>query len=148
MYEITGTVKRIGDTQCYANNFSKRELVIAEPPRNDNWQNVIGFYFKRASCTELDKLSVGDEVKIGFVVEGHDWTDPNTRKTRCFTDLTGYRLEILKSSASPSARSSSSTPRQGDAIGTEGNASSPVSSGTACSDEAASSSGDDEKFPF
>lgn len=113
MYELTGTVKRIGETMMFANNFTKRELVVTENG-NSEWPNVLGFAFKRGNCEQLDKLSVGDEVKIGFVVDGREWTDPKTNKTKCFNDLTAIRLEVLRAantsaSNAPTAAASASS---------------------------------------
>ena len=94
MYEFTGKVKRIGETKVFANNFTKRELVVTESGGGE-WPNVVGFWFKRAACGQLDALSVGDEVKIGFVIDGREWTDPKTNAVRCFSDLTALKLEVV-----------------------------------------------------
>ena len=151
MYEITGTVKRIGETQRFANNFTKRELVISEPSRGGDWQNHIGFYFKRANCDELDKLSVGDEVKIGFVIDGRDWSDPNTGKIRCFTDLTALRLERVRQASAPCGNTLAVSPASscGNTL-----AVSPVSdpfsetASPAVASSASSADDDDEVMPF
>ena len=34
-------------------------------------------------------------VKVGFAVDGREWTDPKTGKVRYFSDLTALRLERL-----------------------------------------------------
>ena len=34
-------------------------------------------------------------VKVGFAVDGREWTDPKTGKVRYFSDLTALRLEQL-----------------------------------------------------
>lgn len=102
MYELSGTIKRIGETQVFANDFTKRELVITENS-NSSWQNVIGFCFKRSNCSLLDRLSVGDEVKIQFVVDGREWQDPKSGKIRCFNDLTAMKLDIIRYANQPAA---------------------------------------------
>ena len=56
MYEFTGKVKRIGETKVFANNFTKRELVVTESGGGE-WPNVVGFWLKRAACGQLDALS-------------------------------------------------------------------------------------------
>ena len=40
----------------------------------------------------------GMRVKIGFAVDGREWTDPKTGKMRYFSDLTALRLERLDAS--------------------------------------------------
>ena len=44
---------------------------------------------------KLDGISEGTRVKIGFVIDGREWTDPKTGKVRYFSDLTALRLERL-----------------------------------------------------
>lgn len=100
MYEITGKVRRIGDVQTFASGFSKRELVVDEE-REGSWPNVVPLVFKQDRASLLDPLGVGAKVKVGFVVDGRDWTDPKTEKVKCFCDLTALKLEVL--SAAPTA---------------------------------------------
>lgn len=94
MYEFTGVVKRIGEVQTFSGGFSKRELVVVED-RAGEWENVVSFIFKKDDAAMLDGIVEGARVKIGFVVDGREWTDPKTGKVRCFSDLTGKRLVML-----------------------------------------------------
>ena len=94
MYEFTGKVKAVGELQTFASGFTKRELVVEEE-REGNWPNVVAFAFKRDNAAKLDGIVPGMRVKVGFAVDGREWTDPKTGKVRYFSDLTALRLERL-----------------------------------------------------
>ena len=94
MYEFIGNVKAVGELQTFASGFSKRELVVEEE-RDGRWPNVVAFSFKKDNAALLDGMSPGVRVKVGFAVDGREWTDPKTGKVRYFSDLTALRLERL-----------------------------------------------------
>ena len=94
MYEFTGKVKTVGEVQTFASGFTKRELVVEED-REGNWPNVVAFAFKKDNVAKLDGVRPGMRVKVGFAVDGREWTDPKTGKVRYFSDLTALRLEQL-----------------------------------------------------
>ena len=94
MYEFIGKVKAVGELQTFASGFSKRELVVEEE-RDGRWPNVVAFSFKKDNAVLLDGMSPGARVKVGFAVDGREWTDPKTGKVRYFSDLTALRLERL-----------------------------------------------------
>ena len=94
MYEFTGKVKAVGELQMFASGFSKRDLVVEEE-RDGRWPNVVAFSFKKENTAKLEGLALGLRVKIGFAVDGREWTDPKTGKVRYFSDLTALRLERL-----------------------------------------------------
>ena len=98
MYEFIGKVKAVGELQTFASGFSKRELIV-EVEREGNWPNVVAFAFKKEHAAKLEGLAPGMRVKIGFAVDGREWTDPKTGKVRYFSDLTALRLERLDASA-------------------------------------------------
>ena len=87
MYEFTGKVKAVGEVQTFASGFTKRELVVEED-REGNWPNVVAFAFKKDNVAKLDGVKPGMRVKVGFAVDGREWTDPKTGKVRYFSDLT------------------------------------------------------------
>ena len=94
MYDFIGTVKKIGEMQTFGSGFSKRDLVVEES-KDGNWPNLVSFAFKKEKAALLDGLTIGERVKIGFVVDGREWTDPKTGKVRYFSDLTALRLDCL-----------------------------------------------------
>ena len=94
MYEFTGKVKTVGELQTFASGFTKRELVVEEE-REGNWPNVVAFAFKKDKVSRLESVKPGMRVKVGFVVDGREWTDPKSGKVRYFSDLTALRLDCL-----------------------------------------------------
>ena len=90
MYEFTGKVKAVGELQTFASGFTKRELVVEEERAG-----VVAFAFKKDNAAKLDGVVPGTRVKVGFAVDGREWTDPKTGKVRYFSDLTALRLERL-----------------------------------------------------
>ena len=81
MYEFTGKVKSVGEVQTFASGFTKRELVVEEE-RKGNRPNVVAFTFKKDNAAKLDGVKPGMRVKVGFAVDGREWTDPKTGKVR------------------------------------------------------------------
>ena len=96
MYEFKGVVKSVGEVQTFASGFTKRELVVIED-KEGSWQNVVAFTFKKDNVSKLDGIEPGTHVTIGFAVDGREWNDPKTGKTRCFCDLTALKLEVADS---------------------------------------------------
>ena len=94
MYEFTGKVKVVGELQTFASGFTKRDLVVEEE-RDGRWPNVVSFSFKKDNAALLDGMSPGARVKVGFAVDGREWTDPKTGTVRYFSDLTALRLDQL-----------------------------------------------------
>ena len=85
MYEFQGMVKKVGDLQKFASGFEKQDLVVQED-KDGSWPNVV---------SKLVGVQSGAHVKVGFVVDGREWTDPKTGKTRYFSDLTALKLDLV-----------------------------------------------------
>ena len=96
MYEFTGKIKAVGELQTFASGFSKRELAVEEE-REGNWPNVVAFAFKKDNVAKLDGVKPGMRVKVGFAVDGREWTDPKTGKVRYFSDLTATCRSEMRS---------------------------------------------------
>ena len=94
MYEFIGTVKKVCDTMTFASGFTKRDLVVEEE-KDSQWPNIVAFTFKKDNTAKLEGISEGQRVKIGFGIDGREWTDPKTGNVRYFTDLTAWRLDVL-----------------------------------------------------
>lgn len=94
-YEYTGVVEEVGETKEFANNFTKRELVVGNDVDSTNrFPNPVPFSFKKDRCSLLDGINKGDRVKVSFTIDGRRWEGPNGVKY--FTDLTAWKIETIK----------------------------------------------------
>ena len=94
-YDYTGVVEVIGETKaCGSNGFTKRELVVGNDVDSPNkYPNPVLFTFKKERCSLVDAVKQGDRVKVQFTIDGRRWDGPNG--TRYFTDLTGWKIDVL-----------------------------------------------------
>lgn len=94
-YDYTGVVEVIGETKAFgANGFTKRELVVGNDVDSPNkYPNPVLFTFKKERCSLIDAVKQGDRVKVQFTIDGRRWDGPNG--TRYFTDLTGWKIDVL-----------------------------------------------------
>ena len=94
-YDYTGVVEVIGETKAFgANGFTKRELVVGNDVNSPNkYPNPVLFTFKKDRCSLVDAVKQGDRVKVQFTIDGRRWDGPNG--TRYFTDLTGWKIDVL-----------------------------------------------------
>jgi len=98
MYEFNGIVRKVCALQSFASGFTKRELVVEEDKPGE-WKNRVAFAFKKENVSKLDGIAEGARVKVSFVVDGREWTDPRTNVTRYFNDLTALQLEVVGAEA-------------------------------------------------
>lgn len=82
MYEMIGTVKKVSETVTNERGYSHRDLVVEEPA-NGHRPNVVQFAFQGEHGARLDGLAAGMRVKVGFVVNGWEWTQPSGEVKVC-----------------------------------------------------------------
>ena len=94
-YDYTGVVEVVGETKAFGTNgFTKRELVVGNDVDSQNkYPNPVLFTFKKDRCSLVDAVKKGDRVKVQFTIDGRRWDGPNG--TRYFTDLTGWKIDVL-----------------------------------------------------
>ena len=97
IYEYTGVVEKVLETQTFASGFTNRDIVLTDDVGTETkWPNHIAFTFKKDATNVLDNVQKGQRAKIRFAIDGRVWNDPKSGKDRYFTDLTGLKLEILR----------------------------------------------------
>ncbi len=70
-YKFEGTIKIIGETQTFKNNFKKREIVITS---DDEYPQDIKFEFTDENgINALDNYLEGERVVIAFVLRGNEY---------------------------------------------------------------------------
>ena len=93
-YDYTGVVEVVGEVQTFQSGFTKRELVVGNDINSQSkYPNPVLFTFKKDKCSLLDAVKKGERVKVQFTIDGRRWDGPNG--TRYFTDLTGWKLDVL-----------------------------------------------------
>lgn len=88
-FQITGRVHKIGQTEVKGSkkNFHIRELVVCIDGRYPEYPV---FQFMQDYCDLLDKVRIGDLVRVHFHISGREWNG------RYFTSLQGWRIEVLQ----------------------------------------------------
>ena len=80
--------------QTFQSGFTKRDLVVGNDVDSQNkYPNPVLFTFKKDRCSLVDAVKKGDRVKVQFTIDGRRWDGPNG--TRYFTDLTGWKIDVL-----------------------------------------------------
>jgi hypothetical protein len=108
--ELQGKIIKVGDTQTFGNDFTKRELVIKT---DEQYPQSISIDLLKDKGALLDAYRLGDNVKVGINIGGREWVNPQG-ETKYFNSITGWRIEKLQGgSAQPS--------RQEDVFESSGN---------------------------
>lgn len=84
-YELSGSVKVIGDVQSFNSGFSKRELVVTIPDGNYPQDICVEFHKERADL--LNGLVIGDNVMVTFNLRGREYNG------RYYNTLVAWKLE-------------------------------------------------------
>jgi hypothetical protein len=71
MYEASGKLKWIGETQSFPSGFSKREFVVTTS--HDKYPQDLKFEVVKDKCPALDPFSLGQDVQISFDIRGNEY---------------------------------------------------------------------------
>jgi hypothetical protein len=84
--EVFGKVKQIGNTKVVSDKFKNRELIITT---DEQYPQHLSIEFIQDKCDLLDKVKVGDNVKVAINLRGREWTNPQG-EVRYFNSLQGW----------------------------------------------------------
>ena len=87
MYEATGKIKVIFDTQTFPSGFTKREFVITTG--DENYPQDIKFEIIKDKCSWLDKFEAGQDVSVHFDIRGNEYKDKYYVNLNCWKILGG-----------------------------------------------------------
>ena len=93
MYEATGQIKVIQDTQTFPSGFSKREFVITVG--DDKYPQDIKYEVVKDKCTMLDQYSVGQDVTVNFDIRGNEYNG------KYYVNLSCWKISGGQSSGQP-----------------------------------------------
>jgi hypothetical protein len=71
MYEATGKIKVIYDTQSFPSGFSKREFVVTTA--DGKYPQDLKFEVVKDKCSILDNYKEGSDVVVNFDVRGNEY---------------------------------------------------------------------------
>lgn len=89
--ELTGTIKKINETQTFASGFLKREVVLLT---DEQYPQPISIEFLSDKVDLVDYHKEGAKVKIHINIRGREWQSPQG-ETKYFNSIVGWRIESL-----------------------------------------------------
>lgn len=89
--EIKGTIKLIGDVQNFKDTFTKRSIVVTT---DEKYSNDIQIEFIKDKISLINNLNVGDYVTVGININGRGWLNPETKQTKYFVSIVGWKLDV------------------------------------------------------
>ena len=95
MHELSGTVKVILDEQTFASGFNKREFVVTDEA--DKYPQDIKFECVKDKVELVNKLSVGEKVKVTFDLRGNEYNG------KYYVNLAAWKIESLAAGAGNSS---------------------------------------------
>ena len=128
-YEITGTIKQIGEVQEFASGFTKRQFVVTDD--DPKYPQDIPLEFVKDGCARLDSFKASDRVTVAFNLRG------NEHNGRHYLTLAAWKIERDGGSA-PSPQPTAAASRSANQNGT------PPPSSTATAD----SLDEEDDIPF
>lgn len=71
MYEASGKIKLISDTQTFPSGFSKREFVVTTG--DGKYPQDLKFEVVKDKCSMLDGYKEGQDVSVSFDIRGNEY---------------------------------------------------------------------------
>ena len=99
---VNGQVHLIEPTKTFGQKgFRKRTVVLEQ--MNGRFTNYIPLEFISDACDSVDKLKVGDKVKVTYRLTGRKWQKDEMSEVKFFlsAEATGY--ELISGNESPTA---------------------------------------------
>jgi Domain of unknown function (DUF3127) len=104
-YELNGKLIAKYDTVQRTETFKTREFVVekSEDINGRTITNYVKFQCVQDKTAMIDKVNIGEEVKVQFNIKGSKWEKDG--KVNYITNLDAWRIEqVLNSSATPAVK--------------------------------------------
>lgn len=103
MYEASGTIKKIFDTQTFPSGFTKREFVLTTS--SDRYPQDLKFEVVKDKCSMLDDFEPDQEVVVSFDIRGNEY------QGKYFVNLSCWKIQTIdgNGSGTTSSRTTSSS---------------------------------------
>lgn len=89
MYQLSGIVKVLNDTQQVTDTFQKREFVVTDA--SSQYPQDILFQAVQGNCDKLNDVNVGDQITVSFNLRGREWTSPQG-EVKYFNSLDAWNI--------------------------------------------------------
>jgi hypothetical protein len=93
--DMTGKIKRIGETEVISNNFCIRKLILEFKEKGTTAVQVVEFDLKNGHVESIDGFFVGDMVKVYFNIRGREYVKED-KPIRVFNSLDIFRIEPVE----------------------------------------------------
>lgn len=87
--EITGIIKKIGDTQTFASGFQKREFVLIT---QETFPQPLMIELLQDKIDIIDPFKEGDEAIVGINLRGREYYPPNGGDVKYFNQIVGWKI--------------------------------------------------------
>jgi len=88
MYQLSGTVKTVGETKQITDTFKKREFVVST---EDQYPQHVLLQLVQDKCNLADPLRIGEKVTVNFDVQGREWRSPQG-EIKYFVSLNAWKI--------------------------------------------------------
>lgn len=94
MFQISGKIKIVNDTQTFNSGFTKREFILTT--LDDKYPQDLKFEVLKEKCDLLEKYTVGTEVTLSFDIRGNEY------QGKYYVNLNCWKIDALGGSAANS----------------------------------------------
>ncbi len=94
MYEASGKIKVINETQNFSSGFTKREFVVTTAV--DKYPQDLKFEVVKDKCALLDKFKVGQDVQVSFDIRGNEYNG------KYYVNLSAWKIQPAGGQSAPS----------------------------------------------
>jgi single-strand DNA-binding protein len=109
MYDATGKLKVIFDTQTFPSGFTKREFVLTIG--DENYPQDVKFELIKDKCTWLDNFQQDQEVTVSFDIRGNEYKDKYYVNLNCWKIVGAGQGAAPSQAAAPAAPATTAAPQ-------------------------------------
>jgi hypothetical protein len=106
MYEASGKIKLINDTQSFPSGFTKREFVVTTS--HDKYPQDLKFEIVKDKCPLLDAFQPGQQVQVSFDIRGNEYNG------KYFVNLSCWKIQAADGGAPASPPAAAGEPALDD----------------------------------
>lgn len=86
--QLSGIIKKIGETQTFASGFQKREFVLLT---TEQYPQPINLELLSDKVDIIDAFKEGDVAEVGINIRGREWVSPQG-ETKYFNSIVAWKI--------------------------------------------------------